>query len=207
VWAEGIRKFTVFGERALTADWTAFLRAAQDIPLDMSRKKEPVHEGLANMTLDVDSLYVFTKTWGLIAGDTDPLTGRFLTRPRDVQPFQHLLQKAWSGETYAISKMAKDESVPVQWRYVTVPVVAVSKRHIDIAVVDLWNLVRLLFMRDYAAGRTKVCANPDCPSPYFLQRRRGQKYCSHKCAVLANVRRFREKEAKAKSSPKRRARQ
>ena len=73
---------------------------------------------------------------------------------------------------------------------------------IDIAVVDLWNLTRLLFLRDYSAGRTRVCSNPDCSSPYFLQQRRGQKYCTHKCAVLMNVRRFREREAKVKSQSK-----
>lgn len=39
--------------------------------------------------------------------------------------------------------------------------------------------------------KIKICENPDCPSPQFAQQRRGQKYCTHKCAVLMNVRRFR----------------
>ena len=76
---------------------------------------------------------------------------------------------------------------------------------VEIAVLELWNLVRFLFLRDYAAGKTRVCANKDCSSPHFLERREGQKYCTHKCAVLMNVRRFRERESKAKSQSKRRA--
>jgi PAS domain-containing protein len=53
------------------------------------------------------------------------------------------------------------------------------------------SVFRSLFLRDCGAKKTRVCVNPDCPAPYFLQTRKGQKFCTHRCAVLVNVRRFR----------------
>jgi hypothetical protein len=193
VWGTGIET-TVFGDNILSADWRSFLETATEQPFDLSRRKEPAHEALANMTLDVDSLYVFTKAWGFLDADVDK-DGRLVTRSEHVGPFRDLLQRAWKGEAKAIEEMAKNVKARVD----------VSTKGVDIALVDLWSLVRLLFLRDHKAGDTRVCANPDCSSPYFLQQREGQKYCTHKCAVLMNVRRFREREAKAKSQSKRRA--
>ena len=118
--------------------------------------------------------------------------GRVVMRQDHVEPFQRLLQRAWRGERKAISEMAQDVKARVD----------VGTKSIDIAVVDLWSLVRLSFLRDHGADRTKVCANPDCSSPYFLQQRKGQQYCTHKCAVLINVRHFRERAAAAKSQTK-----
>jgi hypothetical protein len=195
VWGTGVES-TLFGENVLTrAAWTDFLEAAREQPFDLSRRKEPVHERLANMTLDVDSIYVFTKAWGFLDAEVAP-DGRLVTQPQHLEQFQDLLQRAWKGESKALSEIEKDVKARVD----------VGAKGIDIAVVDLWNLVRLSFLRDHKVGRTKVCANKDCPSPYFLEQRKGQKYCTHKCAVLMNVRRFRERQAKTKSHPKRRAR-
>lgn len=184
-------KSTVFGEDVV-ADWRAQLETATDEPFDLSRRRETAHESLANMTLDVDGLYVFTKRWGFLAGESEK-NGRLLSRLRHIGPLQNLLQRAWKGDPEALAKVAQDVKARVD----------VGTTGVDIAVVDLWNLVRLMFLRDYRASRTKVCGNPDCHSPYFLQERRGQKYCSHKCAVLMNVRRFREREAKAKTQTER----
>jgi hypothetical protein len=181
----------VFGKDVLTAYWPASLDTAGLQPVNLSHKKEPAHEALANMTLDLDSLCAFTKRWGLLDADTDD-KGRLCTRVTQVKPFRGVLQRAWRGEPGALTKMAKDVTARVD----------VRATGIDIAVVDLWNLIRLLFLRDHEAGRTKVCSNPDCHSPYFLQQRRGQRYCTHKCAVLMNVRRFRKRQAKAKSQTK-----
>lgn len=33
--------------------------------------------------------------------------------------------------------------------------------------------------------RTRVCANPDCPHPYFFAHRKRYKHCSDKCSVIA----------------------
>jgi hypothetical protein len=186
----------IWGKSVLTVDWSALLETARPSgqSFDLGSRKEAVHEALANMALGVNSLYVFTKRWGFLDGDLDTKSGLLQTRPQHVEQFQNLLQRAWRGQGDAISEIAKD----------VVARIDIGSTGIDIAVVDLRNLVRLLFMRDHVAGRTKICANDDCRSPYFIQQRRGQKYCTHKCAVLINVRRFREQEAKAeaKSRPK-----
>jgi hypothetical protein len=163
-----------------------------DSPIDLRRRREPVHEMLANLMLDSGSLYAFTKQWGFLEGEVDANTGTFRTRACHVMPLQKLLQEAWRGDRQTIENIAKDVTARID----------VSPSGAEIAVLDLWSLIRILFLRDHGTGRTKVCANPDCSSPYFLQQRRGQKYCTHKCAVLMNVRRFREREAKAKSQSK-----
>ena len=190
VWGTGIDS-KLWGEKLFTSAWELLLKTATEQPFDLSRKREPVHEALANMTLDVDSLYVFAKAWGFLDVD-DMGDGRVVMRQDHVEPFQGLLQRAWGGERNAISEMARDVKARVD----------VHTKGVDIAVVDLWSLVRLSFLRDHRAERTRVCANPDCSSPYFLQQRKGQQYCTHKCAVLMNVRRFRERAAKAESQPK-----
>jgi hypothetical protein len=35
------------------------------------------------------------------------------------------------------------------------------------------------------AKRARRCLNPDCPAPYFLVKKKGQKYCSDACSVPA----------------------
>ncbi len=44
---------------------------------------------------------------------------------------------------------------------------------------EFQGAVYQLFLRSALA---KVCANPDCPAPYFIAGRRTQQYCSEKCS-------------------------
>ena len=186
--AKGVKSYR-FGEDVLS-DWENALESAPSHPIDLSRRKEPAHEAFANLALDLNSLHAFTKLWGFIAANADAETGEIFTQIKQIAPMQRLLQRAWTGDAGAIKAIAKDVKVRLD----------VSAQGIDIAVVELWNLVRLLFLRDYWDGRTKVCANPDCSSRYFLEQRKGQQYCSHKCAVLMNVRRFRQRQTTAQRS-------
>jgi hypothetical protein len=64
---------------------------------------------------------------------------------------------------------------------------------------DIWSFLRLAFMRDYVDGKTKICANLNCQTPFFLQGKKGQMFCSHSCASVAGVLRWRAKQAKATS--------
>jgi len=48
---------------------------------------------------------------------------------------------------------------------------------IEVIPDDLWVSICILFLRDHAAGRTAICANPHCSNPFFLKRRSVQKYC------------------------------
>lgn len=42
---------------------------------------------------------------------------------------------------------------------------------------DLWTLILFLYLRDFVAGKIGLCENPECPAPYFVKRRRTQKFC------------------------------
>jgi hypothetical protein len=35
-------------------------------------------------------------------------------------------------------------------------------------------------------GKFRYCANPECPTPFFFERRRGQRFCSELCAAHGN---------------------
>jgi hypothetical protein len=69
-------------------------------------------------------------------------------------------------------------------------------------VANAWTLICMLFLRDHAAGKTAVCANPECPAPYFLKSRKTQKICeAGECVAWAQrnyaLRWWRENESKA----------
>lgn len=44
----------------------------------------------------------------------------------------------------------------------------------------------LYYFQTRIRDRAKYCGNPDCPAPYFIAKKRWQKYCSEECAGLAN---------------------
>src|SRR5262249_52907581 len=96
---------------------------------------------------------------------------------------QRELQDAWRGDREALEEMTTGLAAELE--------LEADPKGLELRVRDLWTLIRLLFLRDHTRGKAKVCANPDCSTPCFIQVRRGQKYCSHSCAVLINVRRFR----------------
>ena len=80
--------------------------------------------------------------------------------------------------------------------------------------VDPFSLVGLRALQ--IADRMRYCPNPTCPAPYFIARRRSQKYCGEDCSIPAQLefkrawwrehgdawRKARESSAK-KSQPKR----
>jgi hypothetical protein len=166
--------------------------ASSEEPIDLSRWREPPHYFFANMSLDTADLgptYQFTKRYGYLVGYIDVAGGRFLVDVAKMAGLQDLIRRAWAADETAIEELERDLAPEVR--------LSVRAKEIEIGVSDLWTLIRLLFLRDYAAKRTRVCANPDCPAPCFIQTRKGRKFCSHKCAVLINVRRFREAQRKA----------
>ena len=71
-----------------------------------------------------------------------------------------------------------------------------------ISIKSIWALICLLIVRDQAAGKTAVCANPECPAPYFLKSRKTQKICeAGECVAWAQrnyaLKWWRENESKA----------
>lgn len=85
---------------------------------------------------------------------------------------QALLKYMWnSGDQQAIEEIASQTAKNLQ------PQIDVSTGATVIKVANVWTLICMLLLRDRAAGKTAICANPDCPAPYFLKSRKTQKIC------------------------------
>ena len=152
-------------------------------PFDVSRWKDEPHVALANLRDEPEAVLRFTHTYGILARDK-----RQTVPVREVLQYRDFLRSAWEGDTYNFFAQAVNH-----------PFLCVQPTGLQIAVNDSWMLIQVLFARDIAEKRIKKCGNPDCPAPYFCAVRKGQKFCSQKCAVLINVRHFREREAALKA--------
>ena len=180
------------------------------------------HVAFANLSLDDTTLKMFTQRYGplytplkwsraeeiLMSESKDPfgtasaLARIFTPDLGRAKEMQELLRRAWRGERSAIVELEHDlmQKGLHPWFGVTEKVLGLKDAPTDALTLfadDIWTLVRIAFLLDYKGGRAKTCANPDCPTPWFVESRKGQEFCTHKCAVLINVRRFRERQAKA----------
>lgn len=152
---------------------------------NFSRWKDPPQVALANLHDDPAAALRFTRSYGVLALD---YRGEARTIPvQHVFGFRDRLRPAWDGDEEAVLRILNGEKPAELWPRPT---------GMEIVIEDLWTLVQVMFARDFWDGRVKKCQNPDCSvMPYFLAARKGQKFCSQKCAVLINVRHFREREA------------
>jgi hypothetical protein len=152
---------------------------------DLSRWKDAPHVALANLRDEPEAVRRFVHTYGLLARDK-----RRIVPVREVLEHRDSLRRAWEGDTFSFFAFPA-------WDGATL--CGMQAGGFGIAIDALWPLVQVMFMQDWTEKRIKKCANPDCPAPYFCAVRRGQKFCSQKCAVLINVRLFREREAACKA--------
>ena len=60
----------------------------------------------------------------------------------------------------------------------------VEKGQIDLIVTDLFGIICILFLRDFAAGRLGKCANPDCQAPFFVRSRKTQRFCDAPVCIV-----------------------
>jgi hypothetical protein len=116
---------------------------------------------------------------------------RFYVDSTVVSDAQNLLRRAWAGDGAAVKQIQKEAVIPGPYQEVGLEIqTSVEPGVLELETGELWNFVCLLFLLDYSQGKTKLCRNKDCSAPCFIQTRKDQQYCSHKCAVLINVRRF-----------------
>ena len=159
-------------------------------PVDVSRWADPPHVALANLRDEPEAVLRFTRTYGVLVwarrkAGTVPISEVLCLRDR--------LRREWEGTDYS-SPVTAIETTVTAW-----PHVQGLRAGVGIRVQKLGHLIGMMFARDLWEGRAKKCGNPDCPAPYFRAVRRGQKFCTQRCAVLINVRRFREREAARKA--------
>ena len=88
-----------------------------------------------------------------------------------VLDFRDLLRKAWKGDAGAQFSMREEvgRHMKSTWSF--------RDGRVEMIPDKIWSAICILFLRDYEAGRTGVCANPDCPAPYYLKSRGSQKFC------------------------------
>jgi len=84
--------------------------------------------------------------------------------------FRDKLRQAWSGDSAALGTIRLLAQANAD--------LALSEHgQVELIVNNLLGAASILFLRDIAAGRLGVCANPHCPSPFFVSSRRTQKFC------------------------------
>jgi len=127
---------------------------------DRIRGGEFPHVSLANLRDDEDALSQFTNRWGAWLAKGTP------TRTKGVR-FRNHLRKAWQGDKRALATLP----------FLHLTEFRVRGGRIVINPVHLWSTIVILFVRDHLAGKTAICANPNCPGPYFIRNRKTQKYC------------------------------
>jgi hypothetical protein len=165
--------------------------------------KEPPHYHFVNMLITENSIRGFARQYGLPYSDWR--MGAYQLNKPDLVRMQSLLRRAWRDDIDAIADIEKgDPNAPKDKVYGPLRIDwSVTHKGIVASALDLWSFMRIAFLQDYSDGRTKVCANQDCPAPHFLQKRKGQEFCSHPCAVLINVRRFRDRQKQTKNRRRR----
>jgi hypothetical protein len=155
-----------------------FVETSGEAPFDFSRWKDAPHVALANLRDEPEAVLRFVRVYGWF-------DQRTYVPVQEVLDCRDFLRRAWEGGAILFMlPNAGDISLRV----------TPTGKHL--AVYEMWSLIQIMFARDWEEKLIKKCANPDCLAPYFCAVRRGQKFCSQKCGVLINVRRFRQREAK-----------
>jgi hypothetical protein len=122
--------------------------------------KIELHVELVNLGGETATINQFAVTWCADRVQTQAEARRYL-EARDA------LRAVWAGRR----KPSKSFWSPFAKRLESI------KNGLGFVVTDIWTAIPILFLRDHGSGRTAVCANPKCPRPYFIRKRRTQKYC------------------------------
>jgi hypothetical protein len=162
--------------------WT---RIRHNKPFSFSVWKEPPHVVFANLQIDrrdLGPVVKFTREYGQVVGTQDG--GVYRVHLRAVAEFQSLVRRAWQGDADDLQTILRSSDV----RF------SIGPKEKELSIGTLPSLIAAFTLQDCSQAKLGECANPECPAPFFLKVRRGQNFCSHRCAVLINVRRFRERE-------------
>jgi hypothetical protein len=129
--------------------------------------KEQPHEALVNLRDDPAATKAFTDRYESSA----QVQYRPIRSHKFVIAIRDWFRKAWRGEEGG-----------VQWVQAQLDAeeyaITVRNNQVVMETKSLFGTMSLLFMRDYAAGKIAVCANPDCHSPFFIKKRKTQIYCT-----------------------------
>jgi hypothetical protein len=192
-----IRYYGRLPESVSVEDGHVFGKLGKDLA-NVIRWKEPPHEVLANMRrtgeyelCDPKAVELFVRKYGVLWGRLNEMTYEFDESCTGFSGAQATLCRAWRQDKEAM------EDVEAQVQHALDARTSIKLGGVELTTENLWSFICVLFLRDHLAGKARICESPDCANPYFLAKRRGQKFCSHVCAVRENVRRFRRAELQA----------
>jgi hypothetical protein len=141
------------------------------------------HEELANLLDDSKSGANFEKRWGQLISAReyrDIIRDAWKTDPKALALFDNLAGVDSGSPAYSVALSAIPNSLlfihdgvarhmRTTWLF--------RSGSIEVIPDNLWTTICILFLRDHAAGKTAICGNPDCPAPFFLRKRKTQKFC------------------------------
>jgi hypothetical protein len=168
-------------------------------PVNTKAWKTSPHVALANLNLNPQAIAAFVRKYGVLEGtiktvsesahEASPLS--FTVNADFVREAQSILRLAWRGDRSALLQV---EDVLKQINLQVVPSL-VRREQIAFETSELWKFLCFAFANDYIEEKTQTCTNPDCEHPYFVQKRKDQEFCSHRCAVVESVKRYRERQS------------
>ena len=155
------------------------------------------HDGYAEYLKDKDDCLMLLEYAPTVETISKEISGYSPERIQQLARTQSFLKYAWrTGDEKALDALEEYLSggLPIHFE--------IDEGRFRISVVNVQRLILMLFFRDHAAGKTAICANPDCPAPYFLRSRKTQKICeSGECVAWAQrnyaLKWWRENESKA----------
>jgi len=156
-----------------------------------SRVRQPLHVAFANMRDEPEEVAAFSKRWAIRPVNSDPLQPLLI-------PIRNLIRIAWRARSnldtiskgparlhpelaLLISKHEREFAPIVSGSYAFPARIRVTAERIEIEPDHWWQTAFLLYLRDHLCGRTAFCANPDCLAPYFIRKRKTQKFCESGC--------------------------
>jgi hypothetical protein len=132
------------------------------------------------LTLDIGAAKRFVREYGFLnIGSVDSSEIVSVSESlEDMAATQQNLRKAWRSEN----------AIPPNGFYSMVHV----RRHDEVSIVGthLWNFIELLLALDQKGGKLGICANPDCPTPYFVKKRSTQIFCEAGDCVAYKQRKY-----------------
>jgi len=133
--------------------------------------------------VQLGAMEAFVKKYGVFSARLDEKAGHFDEDAANFTDAQDALRKAWAGDSGAI------QEIESQVKYALEAQPSVRAGGVELTTDNLWGLICVLFLLDRIAGKTAVCANPECPAPYFLRKRKDQKFCERgPCSAYAQRR-------------------
>jgi hypothetical protein len=152
----------------------------------------PPHVAFANLRAeDPKAAEAFIKQYGLLHIDDEKHVtneeGRFTVFGPSLISERDRFRKSWYDEKlHPLRVLHIEDSFDFSVEFHVQ--LQLESGTVDLVPGDLWTLICFLFQRDYY--KLGYCENPDCPAPYFVKKRKTQKFCEAGPCVAFKQRKY-----------------